>query len=403
MAENRNKRPYISFKTDLGIKRFHSIESLQQWIEEQENCWKDIFNKKNTPAVRNIFQGWSQLQQEILSSIENSSTKNELKEAIKTITERKFEKKEIISSENQIATEIKELSHNNEAEGFLDGYKNHVAQNIKNDHLRLSGYIKGQIFRSREWQSDRLADGKIKKLIDDWSEKNEALVSSLYQSQSEHDNLLNALTTTQSEALERVELAKDGFNAALNGVRDNYQKFLKNADSSIDSIRETYRKHMSLRASVDYWSAQASEHDEKAKNSFTCLISFTIATIALFLCLGIAVLVTATPEDLKGSALSLSYGHAVKGLIAALLLSFMIWAIKLSNKTWHIHKHLHQDAKERVTMMKTYLALVSEEKNLKDNDVELILSSLFRPAYDGIIKDETAPRSLLDFVMKDGR
>nr|WP_285229164.1 DUF6161 domain-containing protein [Marinobacter sp. C7] len=240
-------------------------------------------------------------------------------------------------------------------------------------------------------------------MIAQWSEKNEELLASLEQHKDEHEKLLDALTTSQSDNLETLRLTKNSFNQAILGLKHAFDDFLKDANQSLESVRETYRKHMSLRASVDYWSDQANEHEQKAKRAFTWLIIFTLVTIFTFLFAGALIVLSATPEDLNGSAFNLSYGHAIKGLVAALLLSFLIWSIKLSNKTWHIHKHLHQDAKERVTMMKTYLALASEEKNLRENDVELILNSLFRPAYDGIIKDDTAPRSLMDFIMRDNK
>jgi hypothetical protein len=64
--------------------------------------------------------------------------------------------------------------------------------------------------------------------------------------------------------------------------------------------------------------------------------------------------------------------------------------------------HLATDAAERVVMVKTYLSLLEAEKLPADDDKKLILQALFRPASDGIVKDESLPHPALDFITKLG-
>jgi hypothetical protein len=52
--------------------------------------------------------------------------------------------------------------------------------------------------------------------------------------------------------------------------------------------------------------------------------------------------------------------------------------------------HLYIDATERVTMIKTYLALLEEGTGYEKNDKKVMLNNIFRPTNHGIIKDETS-------------
>ncbi|GAB5477938.1 MAG: hypothetical protein Marn2KO_14050 [Marinobacter nauticus] len=404
MAENQpKKRALVTIETDVGQKRFFSIDDLSKWMEHEASEWNEALQKINTAAIRSIGFKWSSTLSEATSIEEGEGTRPEKNKRIKTLIEKSIEDFELISSINPIANALVNCRNAVEAEGFMEGLTNRPTQHMRNDQNRASGYIKGQIFRHQNATQYINESKKLKKLIDQWSSDYEELLLSIRETKEFHEDISEKLTKSQNTNIERLELLKNGFNDSISGLKSNFDEFLRNANDSLNSVKETYEKHMSLRASVDYWSNQATDHKNKGKQAFICLIAFTTFTVLFFLFFGLYLLNSATPDELKISAFSLSYGHAIKAIIFALTLSFLVWTIKLSNKTWHIHKHLEHDANERVTMMKTYLALASEEKNLKENDVELILSSLFRPAYDGIIKDETAPRSLADVFFREGK
>ena len=52
--------------------------------------------------------------------------------------------------------------------------------------------------------------------------------------------------------------------------------------------------------------------------------------------------------------------------------------------------HLTVDAKERIVMIRTYLALMQEGKGFEQDDRKVILDNIFRPTNHGIIKDEAS-------------
>jgi hypothetical protein len=79
----------------------------------------------------------------------------------------------------------------------------------------------------------------------------------------------------------------------------------------------------------------------------------------------------------------------VGGFIAAVT-AISLWVVRIVMRLYMSQHHLTIDAEERAAMLKTFLAL-SEEKKVGDTELGLILSAIFRPTPDGIIKDEGVP------------
>lgn len=61
---------------------------------------------------------------------------------------------------------------------------------------------------------------------------------------------------------------------------------------------------------------------------------------------------------------------------------------------------MFSDAKERETMIMTYLAFEREEQVLNKEDRNLILPSIFRVSSNGIIKEDSSPSPIMNFFTK---
>ncbi len=79
---------------------------------------------------------------------------------------------------------------------------------------------------------------------------------------------------------------------------------------------------------------------------------------------------------------------------------FTIWGVRLVVRMFLSHIHLATDAAERVVMVKTYLSLIEGDRVKSVEDRQLILQALFRPASDGIVKDEGIPPSFLELLTR---
>ena len=82
---------------------------------------------------------------------------------------------------------------------------------------------------------------------------------------------------------------------------------------------------------------------------------------------------------------------------------FAVWGVRLVVRMFLSHLHLASDAAERVVMTRTYLSLLEGDRLSSKEDRQLILQALFRPASDGIVKDEGVPFSLAEVLTRTGK
>lgn len=84
-----------------------------------------------------------------------------------------------------------------------------------------------------------------------------------------------------------------------------------------------------------------------------------------------------------------------------LLATLAFWVLRLLVHIFLSNLHLENDAAERVTMVKTYLALIRDGKLAGDGEnLKAMLAALFRPTGDGLVRDEGIPPTTLDWFTK---
>lgn len=69
------------------------------------------------------------------------------------------------------------------------------------------------------------------------------------------------------------------------------------------------------------------------------------------------------------------------------------WVGRILLRVYLSAHHLATDAEERRTMIMTFLALAKSKsvEEVEEEDRQVILTALFRPGSDGIVKDDAAP------------
>lgn len=67
-----------------------------------------------------------------------------------------------------------------------------------------------------------------------------------------------------------------------------------------------------------------------------------------------------------------------------------VWITRILTRLYLSEHHLAIDAEFRSTMAETFLALI-EEGAIENKQMEQVLAALFRPASDGLVKDDAAP------------
>jgi len=156
------------------------------------------------------------------------------------------------------------------------------------------------------------------------------------------------------------------------------------AAKNIDDFKESYQAEIALKQPVEFWEKKGKKHERQAVQHGVA--SLTVAGIAGGL--GLKYL----PSILE----KLAYG----GIATAVLLSTLVlWLIRILVRNYMSQTHLATDSDERVAMVKTYLALMESGKAPADT-LGPVLAALFRPASDGIVKDDSMPLGLAELLTK---
>lgn len=184
------------------------------------------------------------------------------------------------------------------------------------------------------------------------------------------------------------------FDALMVASKDAHDKALERHAGDMDALRKTFRENMTLRGPVEYWTTRASAHEIKARSLMKWMFG-SMAGLGGILCLLALWVFVTLDKDGKPD----SWKVAVLVLVGVL----GVWAVRLVVRMFLSHTHLATDAEERITMVKTYLALLEGEKMPSDEDRKLVLTPLFRPATDGIVKDEGLPHPLLELFTRAGQ
>ncbi len=169
-----------------------------------------------------------------------------------------------------------------------------------------------------------------------------------------------------------------------------------NFTTEFNQIKELFYSHLRLRAPVKLWESRALYH---AKNARLSLIAFCGIT-------AFAVLVAALIPWAYGDYISQSFvtvlcdaadpsdctrEFSAKGplTVAGLLLvmSLVLWVIRLQYRIYLSERHLSLDADEKRAFSEAYLAMTEGTSVNSDNEA-IVFAALFRPTQDGIIKDD---------------
>ena len=166
---------------------------------------------------------------------------------------------------------------------------------------------------------------------------------------------------------------------------------IKKHEENLKAIELTYDQKLALQKPVAYWETKERYHGRLA-------FRFGIAAISSFIVLA--------------STLGISIHAVLGGLgpnenpknwqIGVLLVAlfFSIWLMRIIVRLFLSHLHLSGDAAERRTMILTYLSMSREGSNFGSEDKKLILQHLFRSASDGLVKDDAAPPTPMEFLSR---
>jgi len=170
-------------------------------------------------------------------------------------------------------------------------------------------------------------------------------------------------------------------------------------ESDFNTAKESVLKDLKIEEPVKYWEKQV-----KAYSRMYWFYLFLVVVISIFLLNEVYSFLENSPLVINGIDSNTTVKNNINEVVGNVVNKFVvwkygflilattmcIWLLKILVKIALSNYHLSVDAKERVIMIRTYLALLKEGSGYEIDDKKVILDNIFRPTNFGIIKDETS-------------
>lgn len=391
-------------------------EELRTWISELTSQWSwlgDIRNTPTTNAWNTLYHQLTQCSQLLISAINNKN--NNENQSPHEITALKAQLTAVVTNypwllattpKNQFIENLRNTNQPIEA-GLIVAYW--MAMDFSGAPMpqAINAIVAWELF-------DRKIDGRIKPEKDALERLTQDFTESLTKLRQEEREQREQLQKARLEFELQQNVSEEWLSREKTKTKEEWDQLLATTQAEFTNLKDAYDKHMSLAAPVDYWERKRRKHRNLSGVSLTVLILVGLAigyhlnseinTIA-----NLAAIAQVTPTTPTGNTnkLQLTLGmtqSAATWHFGAFILSATLsfWLLRLIVRLFLSNLHLENDASERVTMVKTYLALLRDGGIPKDSGIGTILAALFRPTGDGIVKDEGLPPTAMEWMTKLG-
>ena len=160
----------------------------------------------------------------------------------------------------------------------------------------------------------------------------------------------------------------------------------KEALATTAAAKDVYHSQVELDASITYWESKLKTHSTSRNWWLFSLVISIILTVLVPILMLLFQPIQAI-NKVESSYLILGVINPIGLALTILLVSMGSFSIKFCSRQFSTQEHLKLEALERKTMLKTFLALMNEEKLKEQEDRKIALDTLFRPAQTGIVAD----------------
>ncbi|MFW6047340.1 MAG: DUF6161 domain-containing protein [Candidatus Woesearchaeota archaeon] len=372
----------LKFNNSKYNKYFRSLNAFNKFISDEVDFWNDL-SKGKANDTRNKFVNLKRRFNTLQKHIEDGSWK---------ISQAKDEYKNMINYFNSNA-EQNILSITPEGKKLKDIYVNNsissangfwsflTKQNINaNKSDELFGAI--EAYRMTNNWINQTELSTIKQDLDDNITKYNEQIDDIY---ADYNKALKEYKNDFDKVLSESQKFKESTEKQI-------ENFIEKEKKDLEDTKLLYAEHIKLREPADYW--------KKLENEYYCVgrkwMIFAIVSSIVFLIFLTTVLYN-NPSFFDTNINQYSF-NTVKGtLIFALIVSIMVYVIRLFVKLSLSGYHLARDAKERYQLSYVYLSLINDSA-IDESDRSIVLQALFTRADTGLLHGDTGPKMPVDSI-----
>jgi hypothetical protein len=364
-------------------KEFHNIEELEKWFADERRKFAWIQKVTFADVTRNRdyldklwgkINGWHDAISKLITDWKNHA--HDEKELKKTIQAHEnslwggFKAEEILLSSSPEMEFIFVLR--SERSDLVAAYALCFLMSL--DVPSNKDATEG-MFRALRYQEGSIAtiqaqESALKTLATDWSTN---FQEQYKRNQEDVDNQRNSSANLIGE----VESLKLEASALLERQEADYISHKDQLEVELKNIQKSFSSELGLKEPVNYWEAKLRYHRWVLCCMAVVTLLVAFASILIFICVAYQF------SQADGG----QNPYPLYGILFAILTGG-VWLTRICSKIFISNLHLRTDAHERVTMCKTYLALLAIDKGLTETDRRLMLQTLFRPSSTGFIKED---------------
>lgn len=421
MSEPTNIKPFMSadFGDDGGRHDWWSVEEALKWIDQLQQQWQWLAAQQHNPPR----QAWGAIANPLGNARQNlQHAQNLINQGQTQSAESNIVSVHVIlegfirpnpwllpgSTQRKFVEELRDGGKPLEAALIVCHWLN---QDLGGPPISVivNALLLWQLYERGIKDRMKTENAALKRLVGD-------MQSSLTQYQEAERAQTSRFDELHGQSTEQLSNQQTAFDTAQASRDEVWEGQLSRVQAELTTLKETYDKHMALAAPVEYWDTKRKKHRLWSGVAFGAIV-LGMGSAAYFLhtelqSVGQAVVAgkaaaataaiaqagsTTTIQAFADSATTWHLGSFI------LLATLSFWFIRLLVRIFLSNLHLENDAAERVTMAKTYLALIRNDDLPKGDNIGTVLAALFRPTGDGIVKDEGVPPSTLEWFTKLGR
>lgn len=399
----------------LGPKRFSNLRELRDWMvaEKDKYKWLDdrlprhlsqiVQNWRNTSS-----NGWIKAIDKAKRTISNYSDETLNQDAIESIQ---------AELSQQIGNDAPALwSETVDGAFILDAAQSRGSPfalgsliYLSNAEIDLSNAHKRDFWDG--WISAFLHANGLQKTvprryrrIDNLAEEFRTELADIHSNgQAALNDIRQSIETAQA-TIESIAARSDRTFAISRRLR---KRFLQHAERTLDDLRRDVHEHIAMHSSVEYWNEKSRAMDTEARtwgSAYFRSIGIGVLLVVAAVTLGGLFLLFAEDETLKHindrfELIANFYIVATSGV--AIVLGMWLWVTRMFGRLYLDARTQRDEAERRVTMIKSYLAMLSDEGAFeKDSAREIILPAIFSPSTSTATTDAGGPPLWVDRLMR---
>lgn len=379
--------PFLTLNLDIGPTYFSDTNELQKWVDEELHAFEWIIQAESSSQTQiwASISPWLNLLSTFIANYQVTTdikTRVDLTRQLKVNVERYHNEAKVKSSNSadaQFVFSLRPVFSDSVAACALSHLMGHSINSYT--AVAIEGVFLALQYKRGSPDTVVAEKKELEALKNRWAMR---FRNQLSDSKGKEERLAANI----AEYEEAFTAIGKKFNSFHDTEEKKFQSLSATIKNEFSNISAAYKEHMLLEASVTYWDDKQEHHHKEMKRMAIATLLLGILSLGTFVCIAKA------NELTIGTINNVPLGQL--GILIAITAAG-IWITRLCAKLFISNLHLNTEARERVTMMKTYIALVSEGKAPLESDRSLMLQTLFRPSSAGLIKED-GPAGFLELL-----